>query len=71
MAAVEDVTANLPSLQFEAALTHQEKYALFRKTACYFLKTLFELVVLSFFRRELLYLRGRSHALTVSACAQA
>ncbi|CAH3161459.1 unnamed protein product [Porites evermanni] len=45
MAAVEDVTANLPSLQFEAALTHQEK--------------------------ELLYLRGRSHALTVSACAQA
>ena len=49
MAAVEDVTANLPSLQFEAALTHQEKYALFRKTACYFLKTLFELVVLIFF----------------------
>ena len=49
MAAVEDVTANLPSLQFEAALTHQEKYTLFRKTACYFLKTLFELVVLIFF----------------------
>ena len=49
MAAVEDVTANLPSLQFEAALTHQEKYALFRKTACCFLKTLFELVVLIFF----------------------
>ena len=49
MAAVEDVTANLPSLQFEAALTHQEKYALFRKTACYFLKTLFELVDLIFF----------------------
>ena len=27
MAAVEDVTANLPSLQFEAALTREEKYA--------------------------------------------
>ena len=70
MAAVEDVTANLPSLQFEAALTDQEKYTLFRKTACYFLKTLFA-SCLDFFRRELLYLRGRSHALTVSACAQA
>ncbi|KAK2551770.1 NADP-dependent oxidoreductase domain-containing protein 1 [Acropora cervicornis] len=45
MAAVEDVTVGLPSLQFEAALTQEEK--------------------------ELLYLRGRSHALTASACAQA
>lgn len=45
MAAAEDVTANLPSLQFEAALTLDEK--------------------------QMLYLRGRSHALTVSACAQA
>ncbi|PFX18577.1 NADP-dependent oxidoreductase domain-containing protein 1-like isoform X2 [Stylophora pistillata] len=45
MAAVEDVTVNLPSLQFEAALTRDEK--------------------------QMLYLRGRSHALTVSACAQA
>ncbi|XP_068721105.1 NADP-dependent oxidoreductase domain-containing protein 1-like isoform X2 [Montipora capricornis] len=45
MAVVEDVTASLPSLQFEAALTRGEK--------------------------ELLFLRGRSHALTVSACAQA
>jgi len=27
MAAVEDVTANLPSLQFEAALSREEKYA--------------------------------------------
>ncbi|KAK3701858.1 hypothetical protein QZH41_019585 [Actinostola sp. cb2023] len=41
----EDITANLPTLQFEAALTTQEK--------------------------ELLYLRARSHALTLSSCGQA
>lgn len=29
MAAVEDVTAGLPSLQFEAALTREEKYIYF------------------------------------------
>ncbi|XP_031559285.1 NADP-dependent oxidoreductase domain-containing protein 1-like [Actinia tenebrosa] len=41
----EDISANLPSLRFEAALTSQEN--------------------------ELLYLRARSHALTLSTCAQA
>lgn len=30
MAAVEDVTANLPSLQFEAALTLDEKYVSYK-----------------------------------------
>ena len=29
MAAVEDVTVGLPSLQFEAALTQEEKYLYF------------------------------------------
>jgi len=37
MAVVEDVTANLPSLQFEAALTREEKYAFTFYIAKYFL----------------------------------
>ena len=42
---IGDITSNLPSLQFESALSDEQK--------------------------QLLILRKRSHALTISACAQA
>ena len=72
MAAVEDVTQNLPSLQFEAALSDNEKYLLRKLTPLVIAQfvVVFNTETLVFFNRQLLYLRGRSHALTVSACAQ-